>query len=113
MNPAATEADRDPDRRAEPTRCVPSGFIAAVWWKLAPNPDGTCLVRGGGWCQGLGSFYPPWKAQPALAACIRRLCEAPAALLNSTPVRPLESNQESVRQDLSLKMTVDGHSRFD
>ena len=113
MSPVETETDRDHDRRAGPTRCVPYDFMAAVWWKLAPLPDGTRRVRGGGWCRGFGSFDPPRKAQPALAACIRRLCEAPAALLTSTPVRPLESNQESVRQDLSLKMAVDGHSRFD
>ncbi len=113
MSPVETETDRDPDRRGEPTRCVPSDFVAAVWWRLAPLPDGTRRVRGGGWCRGFGSFDPPWETEPALAACIRRMCEAPAALLTSTPVPLHESNQESVRQDLSLKMTVDGHSRFD
>lgn len=49
MNPAPTETDRDPDGRAEPTRCVQAGSMAAVWWKLAPVPDGTCRLRNGLW----------------------------------------------------------------
>ncbi len=79
MSPVETETDRDYDRRVEPTRCVPSYFVAAVWWRLAPFPDGTCLVRGGGWCQGLGSFDPPWETRPSWAACVDRLRDpAPA-----------------------------------
>ncbi len=84
MNAAAIKSDPDPERRAESAGCVRSGFMAAVWWKLAPFPDGTCLVRGGGWCQGLGSFDLPWEGHPSRAACAEWLREAASAVLAAT-----------------------------
>lgn len=70
-------------------------------------------MRGGGWCQGLGSFDLRWETLPGRAACIDRLRGAAAALLNSVPERPPNRVQEKAPDELLCKLTALGKARFD
>ena len=98
------DPDPDPECHAEPAQSIGSMFMGAVWFKLAPMAPDAVMVRGGGWCQGLGVLrFDEWTAHPTREAAGEFVRQKAREFLTAT-LPPLEPAQEKCRQELLAKL---------